>query len=179
MSEFGPWKSAPGAPFLEVIDFEATKYGGCIVWNRHLVGWAHSYTPLHWLKESMSLLSFWCHFVCRTYWLSGDVESIRRWGCNFFQPWEGLNCWAWMVLKTRLNNGRWTDPNLNWWVAAGFLNHQYWWMEPWNFMKLPGGGGKGIRMSKNKEELEQNFVQVQHLGEKANSSCQISLPASF
>ena len=31
-------------------------------------------------------------------------------------------------------------------------------------MKLPGGGGKGIRMSKNKEELEQNFVQVQHLG---------------
>ena len=29
---------------------------------------------------------------------------------------------------------------------------------------VPGGGGKGIRMSKNKEELEQNFVQVQHLG---------------
>lgn len=102
-----------------------------------------------------------------------------RYACNFFQPWEGLNCWAWMVLKTRLNNCRWTDLNLNWWVAAGFLNHQYWWMEPWNFMKLPGGGGKGIRMSKNKEELEQNFVQVQHLGEKANSSCQISLPASF
>ena len=38
------------------------------------------------------------------------------------------------------------------------------WGESWNFMKLPGGGGKGIRMSKNKEELEQNFVQVQHLG---------------
>ena len=32
------------------------------------------------------------------------------------------------------------------------------------FCSATGGGGKGIRMSNSKEELEQNFVQVQPLG---------------
>ena len=81
MSEFRPWKSVPGAPFSRGPGFWTQQKWR--IWSSEtvsLVGWAHSYTPLHWLKESMSLLSFWCDFLCRTYWLSGDVESVRRWG---------------------------------------------------------------------------------------------------
>ena len=118
---------------------------------------------------------FWKH----PYWVSMKVmKQFFEWMTNGNQ---GKNTWIKMISGPWTFNGRLMifmpidlGTELHHSVSRTFRNIPEATKSCLFTKNVPGGGGKGIRMSKNKEELEQNFVQVQHLGCRKEIRRQIS-----